>query len=253
MKSICRIFLISLATICSDSFVTAAQDVHIVSSFPPQTPADVLRSKGIADQSEPSLVAALTNSDPEIRNLAANTLAQYHLAEAAPAIESALSREQDPSAQIGLSEALWSLHDDKGEAHLHIMCTDSSLKFMTLVSIIDALKLTHLPTAVCTETFFAAFTRAKEPGEIAMGTTRLAALYRDATRDQQLRIITTLRLLLADKKQEPSVRLESSQALSEIGTPECAEAIRTAIAQEPNPDFRTFFEATLKGLEKNPH
>jgi HEAT repeat protein len=86
-----------------------------------------------------------------------------------------------------------------------------------------------------------------------MGTTRLAALYRDSTPDQRRRIIATLRVLIADEKQEGSIRLNASQALSDIGTPECAAAIRTAIAQEPNPDFRTFFEATLKGLEKHPH
>lgn len=233
--------------------IVLAQDVPIVSTFPPQTPADVLRSKGITDQSEQSLIAALTNSDPEIRNLAANTLAQSHLDDAAPAIESALSREQVVHAQIGLSQALWSLHDDKGEAHLHLMCTDSSLKFMNLVSVIDALKLTSLPTSGCAETFLAAFTRTKEPNEIAMGTTRLAALYRDSTPDQRRRIIATLRVLIADEKQEGSIRLNASQALSDIGTPECAAAIRTAIAQEPNPDFRTFFESTLKGLEKHPH
>jgi HEAT repeat protein len=251
VKGLCHILVIALPPIFLNTAI-AAQDLQVTVPHN-QTLAEDLAAHGIIDLSEQSLYAALANSDPHIRIVAANKLAEDHHDNAAPAIESALSREEDPRTQIGLAEALWVLHDDKGVTHLHAMCTDASLEFMTLVSVVDALKITHSPTTGCAETFFAAMTRTKEPGEIAIGTTRLAALYRDATPEQQRRILTTLRLLLADNKQEATVRLQSSQALSEIGTQECAEAIRTAMAQESNPDFRTFFEATLKGLEKNPH
>jgi len=227
-----------------------AQNVQIITNFPPRTLAEALRSKGINDLSEPSLIAALTNSDPQVRIMAANKLAEDHHDDATPAIESALAREQDLNAQVGLAEALWSLHDEKGVAHLHAICTDPSLSFEVLISAVRALKLTHSPAGGCAETFFAAMTRVKEPGELAMGASLLPAIYVDAKPGQRTRILATLELLLADKNQEAPVRLLSSQALSDIGTPECAQAIRAAIAQEQDPTVRTFFEATLKGLEK---
>jgi hypothetical protein len=130
---------------------------------------------------------------------------------------------------------------------------NSSLKIAALISVVDALRNIRSPAGVCAETFFAAMERSKEAGEIAMGETRLSVIYCDATPEQARRILMTLRMYLADRKQEGEIRLEASQALSDIGTPECAEAIRAAISQEQNPDYRVFFEATLKGLEKNPH
>ncbi len=212
-----------------------------------------LASYGLTDLSEESLIAALSHSDPHVRTVAAMKLAEDHHDDAAPAIESALSREQDLNAQIGLSEALWGLHDNYGIAHLHAMCADSSLSFIILITVIDALKLTHSPAGACAEAFFAGIGRAKEPGEIAMEETRLSVIYCDSTPEQARRILMTLRLYLADRKQEPQIRLEASRALADIGTPECAEAIRVAISQESNPDYKVFFEATLKGLERNPH
>ena len=227
-----------------------AQEFQVVSNFPPTTVANALRSKGVSDFSEQSLIANLHHSDPQVRILVAMQLAEDHHNDAASAIESALSREPDLPAQIGLSQALLSLHDEKGVVHLHAMCMDSSMNLMTLISVIDALSLSRSPAGVCAETFFSAMAQSKEPGEIAMAASRLARIYPDATPDQARRIVTVLRSLLADNGLEPTVRMESSRGLSEIGIPECAEAIRTAIAREQNPDVRTFFEATLKGLEK---
>jgi hypothetical protein len=215
--------------------------------------AEVLASHGVTDLSEESLISTLTNSDPHLRSVAAMKLAEDHHDDAAPAVESALAREQDLNAQIGRSEALWGLHNDKGIAHLRAMCTNSSLKLATLISVVDALRLTNSRAGVCAETFFSAMGNATEPGEVAMGETRLSAIYCDSTPEEARRILMSLKMYLADRKQEAQVRLGASQALVDIGTPECADAIRTAISQEQNPDYRTFFEATLKGLERNPH
>jgi hypothetical protein len=245
--------LVTALLISSVGAVAAfAQDVE-VSTPRMHSFEEGLASHGLTDLSEESLIAALSHSDPQVRTIAAMKLAEDHHDDAASAIRSALSREQDLKAQIGFSQALWELHDDYGIAHLHTMCVDSSLSFSTLISVVDALRLTHSPAGICAETFFAAMGRAKEPGEIAMGETRLSVIYCDSTPEQARRILMTLRLYLADRKQEAGIRLEASQALADIGTPECAEAIRAAISQEQNPDYRVFFEATLKGLEKNPH
>lgn len=247
-----RLLTILLLISCVDARAAFAQDVELRSPRLSSL-AESLASHGLTDLSEESLLAALSSSDPQVRTLAAMKLEEDHREDAAPAIESVLSREQDLKAQIGLSEALWGLHDDHGIAHLRTMCTDSSLNFITLISVLDALRLTHSPAEVCAETFFSAMNHSKEPGEIAMGETRLPVIYCGSTPENMRRILTTLRLYLADRSQEAGVRLEASQALADIGTPECAEAIRAAILQEQNRDYRTFFEATLKALQRNPH
>jgi HEAT repeat protein len=244
--------IVALLIFSVDAAIILGQEVQ-VSTPRMHSLAEVLASHGVTDLSEESLMSTLTNSDPQVRIVAAMKLAEDHHDDAAPAVESALFREQDLNAQIGLSEALWELHNDKGIAHLHAMCTNPALKLATLNSVVDALSLTHSPAGVCAETFIAAMGSAKEPAEIAMGTTRLSVIYRDATPEQARRILTALLLFLADNKQATFIRLEASQALADIGTPECAEAIRTAISKEENPDTRLFFEATLKGLLRKSH
>ena len=78
------------------------------------------------------------------------------------------------------------------------------------------------------EDSIAAMRSTKEAGEIAMGETRLSAINCDSTPEEARRIMMTLELYSADREQEAQVRLEASQALSDVGTPECANAIRVA-------------------------
>jgi len=245
------IFSVSVAAALDQSVEGSNQQPQINQQL--QTLKEGLASHGVTDLSTPSLVAALSHSDSQVRTMAAMKLAEDHRDDAVPAIKFALSREQDLKVQIGLSEALWSLHDDYGVAHLHAMCTDSSLSFPTLTSVVDALGLTNSPAGICAETFFAAMGLTKGSGEIAMGETRLAIIYCDSTPQQARRILITLRRYLADRKQDAQIRLEASQALADIGSAECAAAMREAITKEQNADYRLFFAATLKGLERNPH
>lgn len=108
-----RLLTILLLISCVDARAAFAQDVELRSPRLSSL-AESLASHGLTDLSEESLLAALSSSDPQVRTLAAMKLEEDHREDAAPAIESVLSREQDLKAQIGLSEALWGLHDDHG-------------------------------------------------------------------------------------------------------------------------------------------
>src|SRR6202167_3048565 len=104
--------LVTALLISSVGAVAAfAQDVE-VSTPRMHSSEEGLASHGLTDLSEESLIAALSHSDPQVRTIAAMKLAEDHHDDAAPAIRSALSREQDLKAQIGFSQALWELHDD---------------------------------------------------------------------------------------------------------------------------------------------
>jgi hypothetical protein len=242
----------SSAVLFMGSVVLWAQDVQIVSNFPPRTSAEVLRAKGIHDLSEPSLVAELGNSDPEIRREAASELAAEHRDTSIPAIESALNRERDLSVQVGLAETLLLLGDQRGGTQLHAMCTDPSVPIQFVISAVRALQITHSSSSMCADTLLKEMSHTKEGGEVAMASSLLPQIYADASSSQARQIFATLQSLILDKKQEAIVRMNSSRALVQIGGPESRATIREAISSERDPAMRSFFEDYLKTLEKRP-
>jgi len=239
-----------IATIYSAAPWALAQGYQVTTDFPPRTPAQLLQSHGITDLSKESLIAALNSNEWEVRGWAANTLAEEHYSDSIPAIEAALLREKDFNAQAHIAVALFVLHDPKGVDHLHSMCTDSSVGLEGLLPAVRELQIIHARSGVCAETVMAAMAREKEHGYISMAADALPEMYRDVPQEQASRIFNVLRNLLSDKTQDPTVRLSSSQALAQIGTPESADEIRQAIAQETDPDTRTFFEARLATIAK---
>ena len=79
--------------------------------------ADALRAHGV-ETSQPSLIAALQNSDPEVRSLAAFKLTGDHVVEAIPAIETALSSETNLQIRLGIAQGLADYGDAVGVKHL---------------------------------------------------------------------------------------------------------------------------------------
>jgi HEAT repeat protein len=233
---------ITIASVC-------AQDATFGRLPAPKTLGEALHSRGVSDLSEESLSAELNNSDPEVRNLAANKLAEDHVDRAAPAIESALSHEQNVATQIGFAEALWVLHDQKGVAHLQRMCMDSGLSLPDLMSAIRALHLIRSTTGVCAETFLASMTHPADAGQLGMALSLLPPLYGDATAEQAKQIVYKLRTLLLDRSQQTIVRIMSSKALAQISTPDSVNALREAISLEQDPNTRSAFENDLKAIE----
>jgi HEAT repeat protein len=183
--------------------------------------------------------------------LAAFKLAEDHDRGAAAAIEEALSREQNIDAQVGLAEALSSLNDEKGVAHLQSMCTDSALSLQSTMSVVRALRLIRSSGSGCTETFLALLSQARDSGELGMAASLLPFLYVDSTPDQAQRIVDRLRTLLLDKAQGTIVRTTCSHALVKIGTLDSAAAIREAIANEQDPSTKSFFENDLRAFKRD--
>jgi HEAT repeat protein len=217
---------------------------------PPRSFAEGLRSHGITDLSEGSLIAELNNSSPEVRSLAAHKLAEDHANETAPAIESALAREKDLKTQVDLSTALWALHDEKGVVHLQSMCADPSSHIGFILEAVRALIRTQSPSGVCAETLLAAIGREKEPSDVAMAVSVFPAIFHDAPPDAAKRMVYLLQLLLLDKSQQTVVRVTSSKALAEIGAPGSADIIRKAMTFEEDPNVRQLIESNLKILGK---
>lgn len=214
--------------------------------------AVALRLHGITDLSEESLTSELNNSDPEVRNLAANKLAEDHYSQSAPAIESALSREKNIDTQIGFAEALWVLHDAKGVAYLQSMCADPSLSVEATTAAVRALYITRSSGVGCAERLLDQMNHLRDPGEVGAVASLLPSMYRDATPVEAKRIVYALQTLLLNQKQQVTVRMRAGLALAQIGSPEASQSIRTAISREADPAMRSFLEGNLKSQQERP-
>lgn len=231
-------------------FAAECQNATVAPLPAPTSLEQALRSHGISDLSQQSLAAELQNRDPQVRILAANKLAENRDTGAITAIEEALSHEQSIDAQIGLSEALLTLNDRKGLAHLHSMCDDSSIRLQSMISVVRALRLIRSSASECAGTFIALMDQTKDSGELGMAASLLPFLYVDSKTEEAQRIVEKLRTLLLDRKQQTIVRIMCGNALAKIDSPGSAAAIREAIMNEQDPNTKLALESALGTMEK---
>jgi HEAT repeats len=86
---------------------------------------DLLRELHI-ELTEPSLLRALKNPNPEIRYLAAMKLAEDKAFDAIPAVKQALIVEKTPRARVNIAVALGLLGDAGGHDELKKLCSDET-------------------------------------------------------------------------------------------------------------------------------
>jgi HEAT repeat protein len=211
--------------------------------------ADSLHSRGV-ETSRPSLIAALRNSDPEIRSLAALKLSEDHDLDAAPAIESALSLEKNLRARIDIASALWTLQDPKGLSSLNTMCSDPSLPINIIVDVVQKLSMIHESSGACIATVLGFVDSHRDRDSRSRVLPALPDIYNSASPQQAEHILGALEAMLQDKA--PFVRMEASHALAQIGGSESAEAIHKAISREGDSTVRTSLERDLSNVERRP-
>lgn len=213
----------------------------------PQPLGDSLRGRGI-DVSEPSLVAALRNIDPEVRSLAALKLAEDRYLDAVPAIEEALSLEKDSKSRIAIAEALWGLHDPKGLVSLQGMCADNALPVYVLVDVVRHLNMIAESSGMCVDPILSYVDSTTERREIVLPA--LPAMYRWASPKQAGRILSILQDMLSDG--DPYVRMEASHALVQVGAHSSVQLLVEAVSQESDPTVRASLQSDLDILKNKP-
>jgi HEAT repeat protein len=236
------------AMACSVLWIPAvAQNSSQAAGQRPTQAAYQLRSLGI-ELSKQSLVAALANSDPKIRALAAAQLGQDHDPDAIPPIEYALSVEKDVKARIGMASALGSFHDPKGVDHLQTMCKDTALPIEDVIEVVQEIQIAGSSSAGCADIILGSLNRAQDIDYRAVIVTLLPGMYRGVPGGQSDRIISSLEELLVDDTQQQSVRAGASRALTEIGSRSSVEVIRGAMLREKDPRMRSGFQSDLNSL-----
>jgi HEAT repeat protein len=226
-----------------------AQSPNASASGPLISFSDSLHSRGV-ETSRSSLIAALRNSDPEIRSLAALKLSEDHDADAVPFIETALSIEKNPRTRIDIASALWSLQDPKGISSLHAMCSDASLPIDLVVDVVQKLNMLGESSGPCVGTILAFVKLHRDSQSRSKVLPALPDIYNGASQEQAALILGSLQAMLRDNT--PYVRMEASHALIQIGTPPSVEAVRQAALREEDPAVRASFTRDLSHSEK-PH
>ena len=111
---------IAIAFLLTTSLAAAAQVAPLAPKWlagtpppPVETFADGLTRRNIP-LTEPDLIAALKNPDPEIRSLAAAQLAEMKVTDALPQIVRAAQDERDIRTQVNIAAAATWLGSDQG-------------------------------------------------------------------------------------------------------------------------------------------
>jgi hypothetical protein len=206
-----------------------------------------LCERGI-DTSGPSLIAALKNSDPEVRSLAAAELVEKHDDLAKPEIENALSAETNTRAKIGIAASLMNMGDPLGTKILNWMCRDASLPVEDTVSVVQQIAMAHYSTGICADVVLDAMEHASQDYERMDQITVFPLIYKNVSKEKAGRMIMDAQNLL--ESQDVTTRMRASQALAEMGSTASIDFIRTAIVNEPNSDTRAWHQLNLDKLLK---
>ena len=226
-----------------------AQNGGISSNDRGKSPAEELRSYGI-ELSEPSLLAALQNSNPRVRMLAAHQLQGDGDTNAIPAIQIALSAEKDPRAGVGIATALSAMHDPKGTEYLQAMCADTTQPIRVVFKATQMLQVLDAPSGGCVDALLGSLSRASDKDYRDVILSLLPAIYPEVSPEQAVRILQAIQTMLKDTTQQPSVRLAAGQALAQIGVPSSAEVVRDAMLRENDSVVRASLQSDLNMLEK---
>lgn len=180
----------------------------------------------------PALMAALKDSDVEVRRAAVQSLSNHEDRRAVPALIEAL-KDSDAEVRAGAAMALGRLEDPRAAAPVAALLKDSSVEVRRAA----LWALHNLPGDVSTDAVLAAL--ADSDAEVRQAALGLALSRmpedEDGNRRADPRYVAAFSRLLADPK--PEVRQEAIMALGESGLTEAPVAL-LAMARDKNADVR---------------
>jgi HEAT repeat protein len=204
-----------------------------------ETSAEFLRRHGI-EISQKGLIAALKNSDPEIRDNAAAELANEKAVSAVPALKAALATEKDPEIQVNLAESLARLGDKDGFVALKHFC-DTAPPNARLKATLYMLRFNDESclTAVLS------VLRSKPKGDHDYMATAMSLIpsFHNLGNSEATELFVLTAKQLADPS--PYIRIAASQVLAKMDGVDVIPPLEKAIADETDPVVRTAMQAQL--------
>jgi HEAT repeat protein len=209
------------------------------------TVAETLQQHGIG-MDRASLLAALTNSEPQVRGLAAAGLAEKRDKSSVPSILAALKIEERSEVKADMALAAARLGSAAGVADLRATCdaqaASADLRLLAARYVQDFLEDDHCRHVV------EDLTASAPESEDRVRALDLLTGSASTTSSDMRRIKAIFIGALADK--HVGVRLVAADHLAHIGSKADAPVLERAIAAEQNPDVRDSMETDLNLLRE---
>lgn len=212
----------------------------------PPTSRQFLLEHGI-DLKPEALQAALDNPDPVIRGAAAMELATEKITSSAPKIKESLIKETDPIAKLRMAGALSVVSPDDGKSFMSELCQDLSNGKHPAIAAAKALMLLDrqgTSASSCVPTLIAILKDSSDPPRQADALSTLTT-YRSNLQDSSLSEVQSLSLSFV-KSKNFTLQIAAAKFLAAEGSGQSLDAVRQAIATEPNSEHRALITHALQ-------
>ena len=213
----------------------------------PETIAEALKRHHVA-LTRSSLVAALQNSDPEVRGLAAAQLAEEKATEAVPDIVQALTSEHAPLTRVNIAFALARLGNEKGVITLESACHESeTVAGVRMTAAMCMVNFLHR-NACFADVLDVLDSRNDDQAGNRMQALSLAPSFKGLSEDESQRLLAAAIDNLRDTT--VVVRISASDALVRLGDASAVPYLQQAVSLEQDDVVRNALEDALKRLQQ---
>jgi HEAT repeat protein len=236
-----------------ESFVTLILAVALVGSQPISqnnggplpTFGELLKRHNI-QLTQPALVDALRNTDPEVRDLAANKLAEDKAVETIPAIKDALASEKVPWTRMNIAFALAQMGESIGFDILEDNCKNKNTSGDIRARSAEYLLRLNRDSTTCLSGVLDLL-KGGSNGD-RMVAAELLSRYHNLSKEDSEKVFTGLGGAL--HASHAAVRLQAGRALANLGDRRGIPELRDAIEAEQEQDIRPQLEEDL-GILRN--
>lgn len=223
---------------------TFAQHEEVAFEGQPETAKHALQKRHIA-LTKTSLVTALRSPDAEVRELAAQVLAEDSAKDTIPAIIDALKAEALPRNQVNIAFFLAQLGNDMGIATLKRFCDDTATPGH--IRMIAAQRMQDLHNDYCWNVVVDTLQSGNDPDARIQALYLVPSLDHLAGEDSQ-KVFDLIVKALGD--QTPGVRMATSNTLGRLGSVSAIPYLRDALAKESNESCRIAMQMALQRLQE---
>src|SRR5260370_3046083 len=235
-----------------ESFVTLILAVALVGSQPisqnndggpPPTFGELLKRHNI-QLTQPALVDALKTTDPEVRDLAANKLAEDKAVETIPAIKDALASEKVPWTRMNIALALAEMDESIGFDTLEDNCKNKDTGGGIQASSAEYLLRFNRDSTMCLSGVLDLL-KGGSNGD-RMVAAALLPRYHNLSKEDSEKVFTGL--VEALHAPDPAARMAAGRALADLGATRGIAELGRAIEGEQEQVVRSQLEEDLKML-----